>query len=69
MLKKIFSSELPSRNNAGETIKPASVAGNELTRKYWLKSLVIFSQTRVKIGYHGNSLGPWWPKSIPNDVR
>ena len=31
MLKKIFSSELPSRNNAGETIKPASVAGNKIT--------------------------------------
>ena len=29
-----FSSELTSRNNAEETIKPASVAGNELTRKY-----------------------------------
>ena len=22
----------------------------------------------LRIGYYGNGLGPWWPKSIPNDV-
>ena len=33
MLKKIISSELPSRNNARETMKPTSVAGN----KYYLE--------------------------------
>ena len=66
MLKKICSSELPSRNNAGETIKPASVAGNELTRNIDSKVWSFLAKHVLESGYHGNSLGP---KDTPNDVR
>ena len=30
--------------------------------------LILQPNTCLNSGYHGNSLGPWWSKNIPNDV-